>query len=77
MSQAKIITAKYAGKCACCGGAIKAGEMVEWERSRGVSHMGGLDGNSAKCTGEIRRRLYEPDPVDMAYEDQCAEICGR
>jgi hypothetical protein len=43
-----------------------------------IAHVGGLDGNSARCTAEIRKR---PDPgyvdIDRQYEDQCADICGR
>ena len=25
---------------------------------------------------KIRARSVEPDPVDMAYEDQCRDACG-
>jgi hypothetical protein len=46
-----------------------------------IAHVGGLDGNSATCTVNIRARREERDPgyvdIDRMYEDQCAEICGR
>jgi hypothetical protein len=46
-----------------------------------IAHMGGLDGNSARCAANIAARREERDPgyvdIDRMYEDQCAEICGR
>jgi len=45
---------------------------------KAIAHMGGLEGNSAKCMGEIRNRNEAGyADVDSAYEDQCADICGR
>ena len=73
----RIITAKYAGKCHCCGGTIKRGEVVDYFPAlRAVAHRGGLDGNSATCTAVIRDKADFID-VDRMYEDSCADICGR
>ena len=75
--QPRAITVKFSGQCACCGATIKTGELATYyPAKRQIAHMGGLDGNSATCTAEIRRRSELID-VDRAYEDQCAEICGR
>jgi hypothetical protein len=76
----RIMTARFAGKCACCGADIKAGETITWYPSRKqIAHVGGLDGNSARCTAEIRKRMYDPGFVDLdrMHEDQCAEMTGR
>jgi hypothetical protein len=78
-SNTRTIRAKFAGKCACCGAAIAAGEMVDYYPSRReIAHVGGLDGNSSRCTAEIRKQR-DPGFVDLdrAYEDQCAAVCGR
>jgi hypothetical protein len=32
------ITAKYPSKCAACGGAISAGERIEWSKGTPVVH---------------------------------------
>jgi len=91
--QARIITAKYAGQCACCGAAIAAGETVTYyppgtiaNVSVGkIAHVGGLDGNSVRCTVELRKQFaeraavndYAGDGLDARWEDQCADVCGR
>jgi hypothetical protein len=75
----RTITVKFAGKCACCGAPIAAGEIADYYPTRReIAHRGGLDGNSARCTAEIRKRR-DPGFVDLdrMYEDQCADICGR
>jgi hypothetical protein len=84
--QVRTITVKYAGKCRCCGGTIKAGEIADYypvgtiasRMTAAIAHMGGLDGNSARCAAEIAKRR-DPGFVDLdrMYEDQCADICGR
>ncbi len=84
--QVRTITVKYAGQCACCGATIKAGEMADYypvgtiasRTTSAIAHIGGLDGNSARCSGEIAKRR-DPGFVDLdrAYEDQCSDICGR
>jgi hypothetical protein len=72
----RTITVKYAGKCACCGALIKAGEIADYyPAKRQIAHRGGLDGNSPRCTAEIRNRDFVD--IDRQYEDQCADICGR
>ena len=86
----RIIIAKFAGKCACCGGAIPAGAMVDyWPTRRSIAHHKGWNGDSVtcynvQCTEMERQGLptsRKPNPdfidIDRAYEDQCADICGR
>ena len=83
----RTIVVKYAGECACCGATIKAGETADYypigtiasRTTAAIAHRGGLDGNSARCTSEIRNKQTDPGFVDIdrAYEDSCAEICGR
>lgn len=75
----RTIIAKFAGKCACCGAAIAAGETVSYYPTmRAIAHVGGLEGNSARCTAEIRRTNDSGFvDLDRMYEDQCADICGR
>jgi hypothetical protein len=60
--------AKFAGKCPCCGADIKAGECVTYYPSRGeIAHVGGLDGNSARCAANIAAKMY-PDPGELAED---------
>lgn len=75
----KTISVKFAGKCACCGATIKAGELADYYPARKqIAHIGGLDGNSARCSAEIKQRIDAIlVDIDRAYEDQCADICGR
>lgn len=84
--QVRTITVKYAGPCACCGAEIKAGEIADYYppgtiasvNEGRIAHIGGLDGNSARCSSEIaKRRDRDFVDLDRMYEDQCAEICGR
>ena len=74
MSKARTIVARYAGRCACCGAAIKRGETVTYYPGQGIAHPGGLDGNSAICAAVIRAKLY-PDPGELA-EDRWNETHG-
>lgn len=77
--EARNMAAKYAGKCACCGGDIKAGEWVTYyppgmmgPNTKGViGHVGGLEGNGQRCFGELRRRAADRDmPADRdCYPD--------
>src|SRR4249920_775528 len=32
------IVAKFPGRCLACGGAVSAGELVEWKKGEGVTH---------------------------------------
>ena len=88
--QARTITVKYAGPCACCGAEIKAGQMADYypvgtlaSRTTGaIAHVGGLEGNSPRCTEQLRRTQHtfgDPGYVDLdrMYEDACADKCGR
>lgn len=89
---ARNIEVKYAGKCACCGGVIKAGELATYYpigtiagvNEARLSHINGLEGNSQKCSDILRSRMvadanindYAGDGLDARYEDDCARICG-
>jgi hypothetical protein len=76
----RTITAKFAGKCACCGGDIPAGKMVDYDpNKRQIAHYRAFQGNSPECFGVLRKEKYPADfiDIDSAYEDQCADICGR
>jgi hypothetical protein len=85
------ITVKFAGECACCGAQIKAGEFATYypagtiaSVSEGrIAHIGGLEGNSQKCAGNIGAKMvdrglndYAGDGLDARYEDDCARACG-
>ena len=86
--QPRNMTIKYAGKCACCGGEIKAGEwatyyppgtIAGWTKGA-IGHCGGLEGDGLRCTIELRKQhavnSYAGDGLDERYEDQCRDICG-
>lgn len=87
--QVRSIVVKYAAPCACCGAMIKAGEMATYyppgtialRLAGAIAHIGGLDGNSARCTAVIREQMavndYAGDGLDARYEDQCSDICGE
>ena len=83
------ISVKYAAKCLCCGGMIQAGDVATYyppgtiagRTTYGIAHIGGLDGNSARCTAVLREQMavndYAGDGLDARYEDQCSDVCGR
>lgn len=72
----RVIVVKYAGQCACCGAPIKAGETAAYYPAGTIAgvtegriaHVGGLDGNSARCTAEIRK---------VNFPEYAAEIARR
>jgi len=72
--QVRTITVKYAGECACCGATIKAGEIADYypvgtiasRHSGAIAHVGGLEGNSARCTSELRQREHVVPGEDAA-----------
>ena len=67
-NQKRTIIVKYAGKCACCGAIISPGEMADYHpATKELAHIGGLDGNSARCTANIRATMY-PDPGELAQD---------
>jgi hypothetical protein len=87
----RVITAKFASSCTCCGAAIKTGDMVEYfpvgtiagRGTAAVAHIGGLDGTSARCTAELRKSFearavddYAGRGLDDRWEDQGRDICG-
>lgn len=84
----KDMVIKYAGSCACCGARIEAGAWATYYPAgtiagidRGsIAHVGGLEGTSPTCAGNIRQRTdLDPGFVDLdrAYEDSCSDIVGR
>lgn len=76
----RTISAKFAGKCACCNGAIPAGAMVDYDPGkRQIAHFKAWSGDSPQCYGVLKAKQPDPGFVDLdrAYEDQCADICGR
>lgn len=75
--QMRVIVVKYAGTCACCGAPIKAGETAEYYPARPdrgetvgrIGHIGGLDGNSARCTAEIRKVNFPEYAAEIAHRE--------
>ena len=69
---------KYAAPCICCGETIKAGEYATYypvgtiaSQAEGkIGHVGGLEGNSAKCAANIaqQRNDYCPDPGELTAD---------
>lgn len=68
-TEPRFIHAKFASKCACCGGAIPAGQLVEWSPSRReVRHLSNqFTGDSARCAEVLRAAMY-PDPGELAAD---------
>lgn len=67
------ITAKYAGRCAACGGAIRVGEPIEWSRGGPTTHAG----CAGKATRPARRRPYRErrDHEDCLSTGPCGPNC--
>lgn len=63
--QPRAITVKYDGKCICCGAVIRAGSIATYypvgtiasRIEAAIAHTGGLEGNSARCAGEIAKGM--------------------
>lgn len=86
----RVIEAKYAGNCACCGSPIKKGELVTYYpagtiagvHDGRIAHIGGLDGNSQKCAANLRTQIdaatndYAEDGLDARWEDSMRDACG-
>ena len=88
----RTIVVRFAGKCACCGQMIAAGETATYYppgtiagvTEGRIGHIGGLSGESTQCAAELRKwheqravNDFAGDGLDARYEDQCGEICGR
>ncbi len=79
-SSIRTITARFTGKCACCGGEVKAGSIADYYPAKQqIAHYQAFSGNSAQCYGVLRDKQRDPGFVDLdaMYEDSCADICGR
>jgi hypothetical protein len=73
------IAAKYEGKCACCGGVIKIGQVCTYypagtiagvDMGR-IAHVGGLDGNSEVCFNVLKAKLAAG--VDKSVNDYAGD----
>lgn len=73
-TNARWIAAKYAGKCSKCGEGFGRGKMVFYCRSTKTILVNGCAIAAADGVDAAARSYAD---VDSAYEDQCAEICGR
>lgn len=86
----RAIEVKFAGDCMACGGRIAAGEIATYYpagtiagvHTGKIAHCGGLDGTSARCSAELRKKHESPlndfagDGLDARYEDFCRDACG-
>jgi hypothetical protein len=91
----RAITVKYQGQCVCCGALIKAGELATYYPVGTIygvdvgkiGHLGGLDGNSAVCTANLRREHHLDDaitwpngegftPCTRAYAELCDKLAA-
>jgi hypothetical protein len=65
------ITAKYAGKCTQCGGAIEAGDVIAWSKTGGASHL--------KCDGaaSVAVRSRRSSPRGRWSGCSCGSIDGH
>lgn len=82
------ITAKYAGKCSVCGGAIHVGSQIEWAKGAGSKHVG-CAGKPATAAPAARKEPLSVDgrPATRGQhwssrgrgptERLCAGGCGR
>ena len=60
------ITAKFASSCPTCGGKIRKGEQINWERGKPAQHV--------QCAPQAEHVSQEDYPCsDRGYEDQCAD----
>lgn len=60
------ITSKFDGKCKACGGNVKAGALVNWERGYGITHRTSAECAAAKAASEAERAVrYAAAPVVM------------
>lgn len=51
------MSAKYAGKCRKCGGAINPGDQIDWERGRGAAHINCPESNPQADPGQSQSDL--------------------
>ena len=75
------ITARYASKCATCGGSIREGERIEWVRGQPARHIRCSGGSARPRTSATRRptssRTTTDRHVPMTMTDEQALIaCG-
>lgn len=72
---------KYAGRCACCGAELKAGQWATYYppgtiagRTDGaVAHVGGLEGTSQACYAEMCRTMRDRGEASTLYPNVAAK----
>lgn len=73
----RVITVRYDGMCACCGAVIRAGEVATYypvgtlgSRTEGaIAHVGGPEGNSARCTMELRKSEFPEYHAELVRKE--------
>lgn len=75
------ITAKYAGKCSVCGGAIHVGSKIEWAKGAGSKHAGCAGGtvSAPAYRSAYRGRLGSgagSAPNVRGYSSYCTDRSG-
>lgn len=66
MTSNRTIVARYDGRCSLCEGEFKRGARIIYSRQFGPRHLSCKPGHP----------VPGPDPVDLAYEDMCRDMCG-
>lgn len=73
--ESRVINAKFAGKCLCCGGDIPAGALVTYHPGKGIAHLSNYyTGDSAMCSFVVGQRMKEQaaagyaDPGELAAD---------
>ena len=70
------MTAKYNGKCACCGVAIRKGETIIYDRSKGAFHPSCSPDERSEFNRRDNSSFEDRACGNQAYEDACAAACG-
>ena len=73
--QVRAIVVKFAGDCHCCGATIEPGQLATYyppgtiaSQVKGViAHIGGLEGNSARCAANIGAKRLSLGPKGRVY----------
>jgi hypothetical protein len=84
----KTMLSKFASACTKCSQPIAKGEFIAWSKHTGAMH-GKCAGyyppenptpvlcdacDAARKERDAKR--WQPDPIDIQYEDDCAARCG-
>jgi len=63
------ILSKFKSKCAGCGEVIHKGTVILYDRIEKKAYH-----DNVECLKGVEH--HAPDYFDMAYEDDCARMCG-